>query len=55
MVMIPQRMAMHRQINCVCKLGEKVVANESLLQKDQFNSVKDRLAIEAAMQGVARA
>lgn len=46
-------------INCIGKLGEKVVVEVlqgcELLHKHQFRSVKDRLAIEAALRTVTRA
>ena len=45
-------------INCNGKLGEKVVAEElqgyGLLHKHQFRSVKERLAMEAALRTVTR-
>ena len=46
-------------INCIGKLGEKVVANRlqesELLHKHQFGSVKGRSAIEAALWVVTKA
>ena len=46
-------------INCIGKLGEKVVADElqdcGLLHKYQFGSVKGRSATEAALKTVTRA
>jgi len=46
-------------INCISKLGEKVVANRlqesGLLHKHQFGSVKGRSVMEAALQVVTKA
>ena len=46
-------------INCICKLGEKVVADElpeaGLLHRHQFGSIKGRSAIEPVFREVVRA
>jgi len=46
-------------INCISKLGEKVVANRlqesGLLHRDQFGSIKERLAMEGVLQVMTKA
>src|SRR5258706_1725937 len=67
-VMIPKPGKIHTQlkgwrpinlINCVCKLGEKVVADElqeaGLFHRHQYGSVKGRSAVEPVFREVVRA
>src|SRR5258706_12387971 len=66
-VMIPKPGKVHTQlkgwrpinlINCVCKLGEKVVADElqeaGLFHQHQYGSGKGRLAVEPVFREVVR-
>ena len=67
-VMIPKPEKDHKQlkgwrpmnlINCVCKLGEKMVADElqqaGLFHRHQYGSVKGRSAVEPVFREVVRA
>ena len=67
-VMIPKPGKDHTQlkgwrpinlINCVCKLGEKVVAHElqevGLFHRHQYGSIKGRSAVEPVFREVVRA